>query len=247
MATVLDKNTPILQKLRTIPLFDCLSDTDLESVSHLFYESNYDKETVIFYERDLPSDMGARIYFVLRGCVKLVKYSTDGESTIVRLSAPGEFFGMTSALTGRPSPYSAETLIDTGVLYIDKSNFVRIVERFPHIALNIVTALGEVLWFNYETHNQVVKKTDARVSKIILYHMRRDGYGDTQDGKLLNINLPHDYIASMTGIAYEESVRIISRLKKSHGCINYLRGGKIIITDEDKLAELAQADDAAFL
>ena len=107
----------------------------------------------------------------------------------------------------------------------------------------MVVALGEVLWFNYETHNQVVKKTDARVSKIIMYHFRRDGATDTPDGKLLNINLPHDYIASMTGIAYEESVRIISRLKKNYGCINYLRGGKIVVTDLDKLTELAQIEE----
>ena len=143
MVTVLDKKTSQLQKFRTIPLFACLSDADLDSVSHYFYETNYDKETVIFYERDLPAETGSKIYFVLKGCVKLVKYSSDGESTIVRLSAPGEFFGMTSALTGRPSPYSAETLMDTTVLYIEKDNFVRIVERFPHIALNIITALGE--------------------------------------------------------------------------------------------------------
>jgi hypothetical protein len=69
---------------------------------------------------------------------------------------------------------------------------------------------------------------------------------DTPEGKLLNIQLPHDYIASMTGIAYEESVRIISRLKKNYGCINYLRGGKIVITNLDKLSELAQTEDACF-
>ncbi len=244
MVTVLSKSKPeTVAKLRRIPLFDCMGEADLEKVSPMFFESNYEKESVIFYERDLPSERGSKIYFVLGGCIKLVKYSTDGESTIVRLSSEGEFFGVTGALTNKPSPYSAEALSNANIMYIDKTNFVRLVEEFPQVALNIVTALGEVLWFNYETHNQVVKKTDARVSKIIMYHFRRDGFTDTPDGKLLNINLPHDYIASMTGIAYEESVRIISRLKKSHGCINYLRGGKIVVTDLEKLTELSQADE----
>lgn len=232
-----------LQKLRKINLFKDLSDIDLESLLPSFHETNFDKETVIFYERDLASETGSRIYFVLKGCVKLVKYSSDGESTIVRLSSVGEFFGATGALTNKPLPFSAEALMDTTVMYIDRDHFIRLVERFPKVALNMVVELGQVLWFNYETHNQVVKKTDARVSKILLYHLKRDGYEETPDGKLLRIQLPHDYIASMTGIAYEESVRIISRLKKSYGCINYLRGGKIVITDIDKLKELAQSDD----
>jgi CRP/FNR family cyclic AMP-dependent transcriptional regulator len=242
----LEPKISLLPRFRKIPLFNNLSDQELESIAGYFYETSYDKETVIFYERDLPGDTGSKIYFVLKGCVKLVKYSSDGESTIVRLSSVGEFFGATGALTDKPMPYSAEALTDIAVLYIEKKNFLKVVERFPQVALGMVVALGEVLWFNYETHNQVVKKTDARVSKILMYHFKRDGYTETPEGKLLNIHLPHDYIASMTGIAYEESVRIISRLKKTHGCINYLRGGKIVITDLDKLTELAQGEDGCF-
>jgi CRP-like cAMP-binding protein len=246
LALSLENRSDLIPRFRKIPLFESLTDQELQSVSGYFYEANYDKETVIFYERDLPGDTGSKIYFVLKGCVKLVKYSTDGESTIVRLSSVGEFFGVTGALTDKPMPYSAEALTDTTVMFVEKSNFIRLVERFPKISLGMITALGQVLWFNYETHNQVVKKTDARVSKILLYHFKRDGFADTPDGKLLNIQLPHDYIASMTGIAYEESVRIISRLKKNYGCINYLRGGKIVITNLDKLSEVAQTEDACF-
>lgn len=246
MAVSLENKSDLLPKFRRIPLFSSLSDADIERLAPYFYEANYDKETVIFYERDLPGDTGSKIYFVLNGCVKLVKYSTDGESTIVRLASVGEFFGVTGALTDKPMPYSAEALTDTTVMYLEKDHFVRLVEQFPRVALGMITALGQVLWFNYETHNQVVKKTDARVSKILLYHFKRDGYSETPEGKLLSIQLPHDYIASMTGIAYEESVRIISRLKKNYGCINYLRGGKIVITDLEKLTELAQAEDSGF-
>ena len=168
VAIALENREAVLSKFRGIPLFACLSENDIEGISRYFYEDGFDKETVIFYERDLPTETGAKIYFVLKGCVKLVKYSSDGESTIVRLASAGEFFGVTGALTNKPSPYSAEALTDTTVLYVEKDNFIKIIEQFPHIALNIITALGEVLWFNYETHNQVVKKTDARVSKIIL-------------------------------------------------------------------------------
>jgi CRP-like cAMP-binding protein len=236
-------DTTLVQKLRKINLFESLKDADLEGIAPSFHETSFDKETVIFYERDLASETGSRIYFVIKGCVKLVKYSTDGESTIVRLSSVGEFFGATGALTNKPLPFSAEALMDTSVIYIDRDHFIKLVEKYPKVALNMVVELGQVLWFNYETHNQVVKKTDARVSKILLYHMKRDGFEETPDGKQLKIQLPHDYIASMTGIAYEESVRIISRLKKNYGCINYLRGGKIVITNLDKLKELAQSDD----
>ena len=88
------------------------------------------------------------------------------------------------------------------------------------------------------------------VQRRILYSMSRMGLGfGGANGAVgarpvKSARVVADYIASMTGIAYEESVRIISRLKKSHECINYLRGGKIVITDLDKLSEIAQAEDA---
>jgi hypothetical protein len=39
-------------------------------------------------------------------------------------------------------------------------------------------------------------------------------------------------------------VRIVSRLKKQHGCIQYLRGGKIILTNVAKLKELTLEGDS---
>jgi CRP/FNR family transcriptional regulator len=235
--------TKVFELFRHIKLFQPLTNADIESMAERFYISHYDKETAIFHESDDPHDLGNRLYFVSEGCVKLVKYSSDGESTIVRLVAPGEFFGVTSAITNQPFPFSAIAFTDTNLLTITKDLFMESVREHPQLAVDMIVALGEMLWFNYETHNQVVKKTDARVAKIILYHFRRDGYQKTADGYVLNIALPHHYLASMTGIAYEESVRIVSRLKKHFHCLTYLRGGKLIITDLNRLQHLASEDE----
>jgi len=241
-----DNKMEFLAKFRTVSLFNTLSDEDLLSISAYFNELNFEKESTVFYERDMPSDIGSKIYFVLKGCIKLVKYSSSGESTIVRLATAGEFFGVTSVLTDLPMPYSAEALTKATIISIEKADFIRLLERFPKIALGIITKLGQVLWFSYETHNQVVKKSETRIAKIILYHLDHDGYTPTPIGQQLNVQLPHDYIASMTGIAYEESVRIVSRMKREFGCLTYMRGGKIIVTNREKLTELAHGDDMMF-
>ena len=244
---VSNTSSSIAQALQHIGLFKNLTPSDMETIAAKFHVSHVPKESVIFYEQDHPNEVGPRVYFVIDGCIKLVKYSTDGESTIVRLSSAGEFFGVTSALTNRPHPFSAEALTDSTIATLHRDEFHSIAMHYPQIALDMLCALGEVLWFNYATHNQVVKKSEARVAKIILYHLNRDGYEKTSEGLQLNIQLPHDYLASMTGIAYEESVRIISRLKKQHQCIKYLRGGRIIVTDCDALKIVGQEKDHAGL
>jgi CRP/FNR family transcriptional regulator, cyclic AMP receptor protein len=172
----------ILTKFKTIGLFADLADNQLLAIAPNFYETTVEKDTVVFYERDLPQDFGNRIYFVLSGAVKLVKYSADGESTIVRMVSVGEFFGVTGVMTGQPMPFSAETQTNTTLLYIERQQFEKLIEQHPRIALKMVADLGKVLWFSYETHNQVVKKTDTRVAKIILHHMRRDGVTPTAEG-----------------------------------------------------------------
>ena len=228
--------------LEGIKVFSHFPEAERQRLATRFHEACYAKESVVFFERDIPEDSGDRIYFVLQGCIKLVKYSSEGESTILRLVAQGDFFGATGTLIGKPYPFSAEALSDCRITSIGHGAFLELTREYPDVALKMLSELGKALWFNYETHNQVVKKTDTRVSKILLHHLEQNGYSQTPDGLQLNIRLPHEYIASMTGIAYEESVRIVSRLKKNHACIHYLRGGRILITDLDKLRELARGD-----
>jgi CRP-like cAMP-binding protein len=234
----------ILTRFRRISLFNALSDDEILAMSAKFALQRFDRDAFVFYENDLPSETGSRVYFVTEGCVKLVKIATDGEMAILRLATVGEFFGVAGALTNRPLPFSAEALTQTTLLSLPRDAFVSLVNQHPKIALDMLVALGDVLWLHYETHNQVIKKADARVGKILLYHLTRDGAIDVAEGLQLKLPLPHDYIASMTGIAYEESVRIISRLKKQYACIHYSRGGKIIITNLKALRQLADAGDS---
>ncbi|MBK8190582.1 MAG: Crp/Fnr family transcriptional regulator [Vampirovibrionales bacterium] len=233
-----------LEDFHQIRLFRDLGRAETLAILDVFQEAHYPRDQVIFYQRDLPSASGARIYFVMSGCVKLVKYSSDGEGAIVRMVAQGEFFGVTGALTSKPYPFSAEALFESRIISISSEDFIALTRQYPQLALNMITELGEMLWFTYETHNQVVKKSDARVAKIILHHLNREGAEPTPQGMLLKTQLPHEYLASMTGITYEESVRIISRLKKTNACIAYHRGGKITITDLDALIAIAQTEES---
>lgn len=233
-----------LEQFHQIRLFRDLGRTETLAILGVFQEADTPKDHVIFYQRDLPATSGARIYFVMSGCVKLVKYSSEGEGAIVRMVAQGEFFGVTGALTNQPYPFSAEALFDSRIISIASSDFITLTRQYPQLALNMITELGEMLWFTYETHNQVVKKSDARVAKIILHHLGREGAERTAQGMLLKTQLPHEYMASMTGITYEESVRIISRLKRVNACILYGRGGKITITDIDALHAVAQSEES---
>jgi len=230
----------LIEALQAFPLFSSLDLQTLKQLERTMSLQHCTKDETIFYEQDTPSENGGRIYFLIAGCVKLIKYSSEGESTIVRLVAAGEFFGVTGALNKKPYPFSAEASTDTVLVSMTRADFLQMIEQSPKIAVEIICSLGELLWFNYATHNQVVKKSETRVAKIILYHYQREGAKSVDEGLEINIRLPHEYVASMTGIAYEESVRIISRLRKQHQCIQYLRGGRMIITDLPKLETLAQ-------
>jgi CRP-like cAMP-binding protein len=231
--------TDVASRLKKLPVFKEFTEQDLYGLQDVFHFSHCNKDSVVFYEADQPRLTGSRIYFLIEGSIKLVKYSIEGESTIVRLVAEGEFFGLTSALLQQPYPFSAEALQNSSLLYIHQDKLEKICATHPRLALNLMAEMGQYLWFNYETHNQVVRKSEARVAKILLHHLHKEGGFQTAEGLQLKVQLPHDYIASMAGIAYEESVRIISRLKKQSECIQYLRGGKILITDLSKLKELA--------
>ena len=74
----------------------------------------------------------------------------------------------------------------------------------------------------------------TRLARLILrYQLRENGAIETP--------LPHQVLARMAGITYEESVRIIGEWTHDDSpMLEYRRGGHILVRDPDRLAAMAE-------
>ena len=84
---------------------------------------------VIFHGGDQPE----HIFQLARGCIALCNYSVDGQEIILTKYHPGDWFGDTGIMDGRPRINTAIALEDTDLLALTRADFSRLCERHPQI------------------------------------------------------------------------------------------------------------------
>ncbi len=109
--------------------FNKLTLEALKDLSAMAVTTNYPAGKSIFSERDLNSS----IFIVLEGEVKLSMNSTDGRRLILRIAKKGEILGLASALSGKPSEITAETLYPAKLAPISRRDFTNFLMRHPEV------------------------------------------------------------------------------------------------------------------
>ncbi len=227
------------ESLRKLSLFASLDDEALASIASEAVSRVLEPGEIIFREGSLPDEATKRFYFVIAGSVKLTKHSPSGKDTVVKIVSVGEPFGLSPVFTDEPFPVTAVSAEKCRIGMMRPEKFIDLTKRHPDIMLRLVLNLFERLHMTQDMlHSVAVQPAIQRVARIIIYFAKRGGTIPTKDGEQLYIRLPHETIAGMVGISYEESVRAIASLKKL--CLRYRRGGIITITNRLELEALAE-------
>jgi len=86
-----------------------------------------------FFQR--PGEITTHGGFVVRGCFRTYTIDARGVESILHFSPERAFIGdITSATTGRPTPYAVDAIEPSTILTIDLASFDRMLEAFPDIA-----------------------------------------------------------------------------------------------------------------
>ncbi len=68
-------------------------------------------------------------YYLLEGKLKLAFLSSRGNEKIMEIVGPGQSFGESMLLAGRPWPYYAQAIKDSRLLFIEREGFLELLER----------------------------------------------------------------------------------------------------------------------
>lgn len=123
-------NAATVQILRTIPVFNGLSDADLESVVGLFKMEVYPSDSLIIRE----GTEGNSMYIILEGEVKISREKGDSEEVLISFLSPGAYFGELALIDSLPRSADVTSLSETKVLVLSKKDLDRMLEQNIHIA-----------------------------------------------------------------------------------------------------------------
>ena len=132
--------------LRKIPLFEGLSDEELEKIATLCREEVYEAGTVV-HEEGAAADC---LYIVLDGKVilelelQLQPYASPRRTTIEEITK-GQVFGWSSLVEPHTRTLSAKCAERTRLLLLKGSELLKLFDSEPHIGYKIMSAISKIV------------------------------------------------------------------------------------------------------
>ncbi len=218
-------------QIRTIiaasSLFEGLPSLEIDDIAAIAIEKSYQRGESIFFE----GDAAAGFYMVAVGRVKIFKMSPGGKEHILHIFGAGEPFGEVPVFHGRPFPASAEAMEKSVTMYFPRDRFIRLVEKTPSIALNMLGVLSlRLRRFAAQIENLSLKEVPARLADYLLYLSAEQG-----DVATVELPITKGQLASLLGTIPETLSRIFARMSDDR--LIAVNGRRITLLDREGLGD----------
>jgi CRP/FNR family cyclic AMP-dependent transcriptional regulator len=224
----LEQPVTALSFLQNVPIFAELEEPELKKIEKLGLRKKYKKGNIVVLEKE----MGAALFVIISGKVKIVRTDEDGREVILSIFGPGEFFGEMSLLDGLARSASVVALAKAELFMIHRRDFLKLLNEHPQVAISL---LGELTTRLRKADTQIkslsLKDASGRVANVIL--MLADDIGVFRKGKVEIDELPlQQDMANMAGTSRETVSRMLHQfIREGH---LQLEGNKLTINDYEE-------------
>src|SRR5690242_15309014 len=129
------------QILSTMPLFSLL-DADERGAVAAVLESRTVSEGTVLFEEGAPGD---EAFIVRIGAVEVFTITDTGERVVLGRNDDGDVFGEMSLFDGGARSATAVATEATELLVLDRDALLKVLQRYPHVALDILAVMGKRL------------------------------------------------------------------------------------------------------
>jgi len=221
--------------LRKDKWFCGFSSDTLKSFSGSSHLSTYPGGALLFVEGQTPR--GA--YVLCSGRVKLSTTSRDGKVLILRMADAGELLGLSAVISGEPYLVTAETVAPCHVNFIERENFLKLMEKNGEIGLRSAQMLSRDFQSMYrDVHDLVLARSSAgKLARLILSWSPGMSSLPGKTEERIRAAMTHEEMAQMIGSSRETVTRLLSDLKKKE--LIRLEGSTLVIRNRPALEALA--------
>ena len=226
-----------IAQLAQISLFAALSTKDLERLQPHTQIRFYRQSEIVLHEGEsLPE----KLHILLTGVLQVQKSATTGKETILRLLRAGEIFAAPALFGDKYAPATVLVVDDCQILTITKTTLLDTIVQTPELALQLLVVFNHRLQQLHNiVHGLVSERAVVRLARLIQYAAWQHGTKLTAAGEEIQIKLPYYQMARNIGITYEECARLMKGLQAT---VQYGRGGKIIILDQEGLEAITSGE-----
>ncbi len=143
---------PIIKALENIPIFENLSDKELEKIARLTHEREYKQDEHIF-KKLAPAE---GMYVILDGKIEI--NDPDTKNIYANLES-GDFFGELALLDDEPRSASAIAKKASRLIGFFRTDLLTLIERSPELGNRVLLNLSRVLGERLRKTNQEMAKS----------------------------------------------------------------------------------------
>lgn len=198
--------TDILQQ---IPLFSSLKESELDAIDRVSITKIFPKDKIILLE----DEEGDTLFIIIKGKVKVTTYSESGKEVIFSILNAGDFFGEMSLLDGKPRSATVVSMEDAQIQLIRRTEFYRLLENHPRIALRLLEELASRLRKADERiESLAILDVTGRIAGILLQFAEDRGIINNSE-VIIKSRPTHQELANMVGTTRETVTRVLKQLE----------------------------------
>ncbi len=216
--------------LRGVPLFNELTEHDLERIARVAVPRTYPAGTVILRE----GDPGDTCYVLRAGRARVTRQHADGRSITLTNLGPGEIFGELAMFGGEVRSATVEAVDDVRAVAILAADLKRQLSEHPEIGVKLLGALsGRLREANARIARQSFQKVSSRVAGVLAELAEtgapRDANGAVARADDVVVRSTQADIAQLAGTSREAASRFLATLQRA-GVVTCKRG-RVIVHD----------------
>lgn len=172
----------------------------------------YERGKTIFF----PGDPAERVYFLLRGAVKLSRVYEAGEEITVALLRENSVFGVLSLITGHRADrfYHAVAFTPVDLLSVPIEQVEKALKDNPELSMIMLQGLSSrILQTEMMIETLAHRDMGSRLVSFLLILCRDFGI-PAQDGIMIDLKLSHQAIAEAIGSTRVTVTRLLGDLRQ---------------------------------
>ncbi len=199
--------------LGNVPLFEGLSDQDLDDINKLMHKKTFSAGVNIITVAQ-PGDM---VYILQDGTVKIYVDQLDGSEVILAFLGPGDTFGEMSMVDSAGRSANVVALEECTCLMMDRGAFHQCLKSVKGLSYNLVRLMSRRLRLANE-QIQALSTLDVRgrVARQLLAFAQQ--YGKAEEpmkGVTIPLRLTQTDVAALVGASRERVNQVIVDFKDS--------------------------------
>ncbi|MFP3833551.1 Crp/Fnr family transcriptional regulator [Chryseobacterium sp. SIMBA_028] len=168
----------------------------------------FKKGEMVFRERDQ-----VLYYFqIVEGKMKLNTYNEEGKEFIHNILGKKQSFGDSLLFLDKQYPMNAICLSPTEIIRLPKNNFMKMLEKYPHISMEMNHCLSQRLYYKLVMIQNMASLNPSVRLKGLLDYLR--SFHDDDCEHCFPVELTRQQIANLVGLRVETVIRALKKMEQ---------------------------------